>query len=133
MPHTHDDQNYQLTSLAALRGHLRQEHEDAHLSLRDLQWGSKLALEQMHRGAHPEAAQFEPSVTVKIYPASITIPEFRKLRDAASQASRDGQITWIKAASGMPIAAIVPVKDAREIMNSSYLAALAALGEPDGT
>lgn len=121
MPHTHEDGNYRATGVADLRAHLRQQHADAHLALRDLQWGSRIRLEALHRPLHPEAAQFEPSVSLKIYLGSITVTEFRKLREAAEAARVQGQVTWLCLPSGDPIAAIVPADDARRIVTEAAL------------
>lgn len=52
--------------------------------------------------------EFEPSITPRIYAASITVPEHKELRDAIDLAQVTGQVTWIRNTAGAPIAAIVP-------------------------
>ena len=61
--------------------------------------------------------EFEPSVTPRIYAASIGRDtggrEHKALRDAIDAASVQGTVTWIKNSAGAPVAAIVPPEAAQ--------------------
>ena len=48
-------------------------------------------------------------VKVEIYNRSITIPEFRQLRDAIDAADLNSEITYVTDGTGRRLAAIVPV------------------------
>lgn len=61
---------------------------------------------------HPED-EFEPSVSPRIYGKSIPVGEHKQLRDAIDRAVQASEVTWVRDASGKPVAAIVPLSVAQ--------------------
>lgn len=51
----------------------------------------------------------EPSITPRLFAASISVPEHRELRNAIDAANVEGTTTWVLNTAGVAVAKIAPL------------------------